>query len=443
VSERDLPTSSLERLLKLSGLMGRVGTSLAASRLLDLVRSGPIAQARRTETLVRNAVRIVETLGEMRGAAMKVGQMLSLHADLLPREAADVLRALQNRAPKVPAEVMEYEVQGALGDRYDRLFASFDREAFAAASIGQVHRATLRDGRDVAVKVQYPMIREIIESDLRNLRVLFQGLFGLVFDTDFEPVWVEIRDRLREELDYVHEAANVRRMSELHADVPEIVIPRVVDEASRDRVLTLEYVSALSVDEALDPARPQDRRDRWGRVLFEFLLRGLFETRVLHADPNLANFGFLEDGRVVVYDFGCVKRLPAPLSEGLAALARAALDGAPAAVPGLLSDIGVRKMDGSPLSRALTDPYCEIVETLVRPEPPYTFGEDADLYRRLIRLGIDHIGDATDLVVPEDLVFVNRTLSGHFGNLSRLRATADWRAIAERYTGAPDPSERS
>jgi predicted unusual protein kinase regulating ubiquinone biosynthesis (AarF/ABC1/UbiB family) len=197
-----LPTSSLERLLRLTGLVGRVGASLASTRLLALVQAEATRQARRSDALLRNATRIVETLGRMKGGAMKAGQMLSLHADLLPPEVSEVLRALQKEAPRVPAEVMEYEVQGALGPRYERLFRSFDREAFAAASIGQVHRAVLRDGREVAVKVQYPMIREIIEADLRNLRTLFGAMVGLVSDIDFAPIWrepVHALDEVRQE----------------------------------------------------------------------------------------------------------------------------------------------------------------------------------------------------------------------------------------------------
>ncbi len=433
MSERELPTSSIERLLKLSGLAGRVGTSLAAARLLELVRSGPGAQVRRTENLVRNAVRVVETLGEMRGAAMKVGQMLSLHADLLPPEAAEVLRALQREAPRVPAEVMEFEVRGSLGERYDALFESFDREAFAAASIGQVHRARLRDGRDVAVKIQYPLIREIIESDLKNLRVLFQALFAMVSDLDFEPVWREIRDRLREELDYAREADEMRRAAALHRDVPEIVIPGVIDEASTDRVLTMEFVAAISPDEAVSGAHPADLRDRWGRVLFEFVLRNLFVHRHMHADPNLGNFAFRDDGAVVVYDFGCVKAVPVPIAEGFAGVARAAIDGRPGDVPAILDRMGVRKADGSPIARSITDPYIEILGEMYREAPPYTFGEDPGVYRRLFDLGLANVGEAADLEFPEDLLFIDRTLGGTFGNLVRLRATADWRAIAERY----------
>ena len=348
VSRNELPSSSLERLIKVSGLMGRVGTSLAFSRLQELARSGPMAQLHRSEALVRNAVRVVETLGEMKGGAMKIGQMLSLHADLLPPEAAEVLRALQKEAPRVPGEVMEYEVRGALGEAFDGLFESFDRESFAAASIGQVHRGRLRDGRDVAVKVQYPMIREIIESDLKNFRVVFRALFAMVSEVDFEPFWHEIRDRLREELDYLHEADNQRRLAEFHAGDPEIVIPAVIAEASTDRVLTMEFVEGIAPDQACSDRQPQVLRNAWGRKLFEFQLKGLFETRHLHADPNIGNFGFLPDGGIIVYDFGCVKRVPEAIARGYAELICAALDDRRRSeVPAILLDLGVRKTDGS------------------------------------------------------------------------------------------------
>ena len=233
-----LATSAFRRFVKLGGLAGRVGASVLGEQLKELARSENAGDERRVEHLVKNAKRIVETLGELKGAAMKVGQMLSLHVDLMPPEVAVVLRALQRDAPRVPFEVMRYEIEGQLGS-CDRLFARLDEEAFAAASIGQVHRAELHDGRRVAVKIQYPAIDHIIQADMKNLRVLFQALFSLFSKADFEPIWHEVRDRLLEEIDYTREAANLARMAELHADVPEIVIPKVVPEASARNVLTI------------------------------------------------------------------------------------------------------------------------------------------------------------------------------------------------------------
>ncbi len=160
---------------------------------------------------------------------------------------------LQKEAPRVPAEVMEFEVRGGLPD-FDELFETFDFEAFAAASIGQVHRGRLRDGREVAVKVQYPLIDEIVKADLKNLKTIFKRLVALFTDADIEPLWAELSDGLLAEIDYLHEAENIRRMTELHRNVPEIVIPRVVDEATARNVLTMEFVEGIApVDACSQP----------------------------------------------------------------------------------------------------------------------------------------------------------------------------------------------
>jgi predicted unusual protein kinase regulating ubiquinone biosynthesis (AarF/ABC1/UbiB family) len=415
--------------------MGRVGTSVAASRALDFARSDTAKQIRTTENLIKNAIRIVETLGEMKGAAMKVGQMLSLHEGLLPKEVAEVLRALQREAPRVPSEVMRFEVEGSLGAKIDELFESFDEEAFAAASIGQVHLARLKDGRRVAVKVQYPAIDQIIKADLGNLRRLFRAIFSMITEVDFEPIWREVRDRLLEELDYRHEAANMRRMAELHREVPEIVVPGVIDERSSDRVLTMEFLEGIEPDVACTDRYSQEQKDLWGTRLFEFQMRGLFAHGFLHADPNLANFAFLEDGCIIVYDFGCVKSVPDAVFKGLAELFLAVRGGRHEEVPRVLLEMGVYKEGESPtpLLLDLVGPYVEIFAEILRDHPPYRFGEDAEFYDKLIALGMANWSSAMDIAFPEDIIFIDRSLSGHFGNLARLHAAGPWGEIVHRY----------
>ncbi len=426
-------TSAARRFFKLGGLAGRVGASVVTSQALDLVRSGPSKKIRQTENLVKNAMRIVETLGELKGAAMKVGQMLSLHEGLLPPEVAEVLRSLQKEAPKVPAEVMEFEVRGALPD-FDEIFESFDFSAFAAASIGQVHRARLRDGREVAVKIQYPLIDEIVKADLKNLKTLMKRLFALFTDADFEPIWGELRNGLLAEIDYLQEAENIRRMSGLHTGVPEIVIPGVVDEATTRNVLTMEFVEGIAPTQACSDQYPADLRDRWGVVLSEFQMRGILEHRLLHADPNLANFAFLEDGRVVVYDFGCVKEVPRKLAGAYAEAFVAVIEGRVSDLPEIFAGIGLSMNDGGPIDVGLIEPYIELIKEVFRADPPYTFGEDNDeLYREIFRLGMADWPEKKDMLFPEDVIFINRSLSGHFGNLSRLNATGPWRDLVLKY----------
>ena len=428
-----LVTSPARRMFKIGGLVGRVGASVLSERALELVLKGPAKDRRRLENLIENAARIAETLGEMKGAAMKVGQMLSLYEGLLPPEAAAVLRSLQKQAPQVPPEVMRYEVEGSLKAPIGELFAEFDETAYAAASIGQVHRARTPDGRAVAVKVQYPLIREVVTADLDNLKTLFKSLFALIFSADFEPLWQEMRDRLLEELDYEHEAENMRRLHYLHEGVPEIVIPQVVDELTSDRVLTMERIDGIAADEACSERWPQEMRNRWGRVLFEFQIRGLLEHRLLHCDPNLANFAFREDGRVVVYDFGSVKKIPEFIATGYARILLAGIENRCDRVPQALFDLGLYKGKGEPLAEELIEPYFELLTEVLREDPPYRFGEQEGLYQRFMELGAANWSQSMDLHFPEDVIFIDRSLAGHLGNLIRLGASGPWREIVERY----------
>ena len=370
----------------------------------------------------------------MKGAAMKVGQMLSLHEGMLPPEVAEVLRSLQQEAPRVPPEVMLYEVEGSLGGPIGDFYADLEKEAYAAASIGQVHRGSLHDGRRVAVKIQYPLIDQIVQADLKNLKRLLGSLFGLLSDADFEPLWAEVRDRLLEEIDYSNEAQNIKTMARLYADVPELVIPTVIDELSTDHILTMEYVGGISPDEACSDRYPQDLKDRWAQVLFDFQMRGLFELRWLHADPNLANFAFLEDGRIIVYDFGCVKKIPERMANGYAALVNAILDDRKSEIPEILVNLGVYKTGQVPLPREICDPYVDLFGEIARRDPPYTFGEDESLYEKVMELGVANWSEATDVHFPQDMIFIDRSLAGHFGNLTRFEATGPWREMVARFT---------
>ncbi|MBT8067920.1 MAG: AarF/ABC1/UbiB kinase family protein, partial [Gammaproteobacteria bacterium] len=388
---------------------------------------------KKAENMVRNAARIASTLGEMKGAAMKVGQMLSLHEGLLPKEVASVLSVLQNEAPSVSFEVMEGELRREL-DNFDEMFESIEADAFASASIGQVHRGILRDGREVAVKIQYPEADRMVTADLTNLKVLLGNLVSLFTDIDFEPIWAEVKERLVEELDYLQEAENIRRKAAMHADFPRIVVPEVIAEATTRRVLTMEFVEAIPSTKAASDRYPQELRDQWGITLFEFTLRGLFTHRFLHADPNFANFAFREDGTVVVYDYGCMKEVPANIATGYARLMDALMKRRKSAVPTLLQEMGVYKEGGAPLSRSATDPYVDLMQDIVRASPPYTFGDDDMIYKALYDLGMSNWQEASDIRFPRDMVFIDRTLGGLFGNLGKLGATGPWRKLLREYT---------
>ena len=429
----ELNTSALGRFVRMGGLVGRVGVSMLGDQAVGLLRDGPSKRMKKAENMVRNAARIAVTLGEMKGAAMKVGQMLSLHEGLLPKEVASVLGALQNDAPSVSFAVMEGALRRELGN-FDEVFDSIEPEAFAAASIGQVHRGVLRDGREVAVKIQYPDADRMVTADLTNLKVLLGNLVGLFTDIDFEPIWEEVKERLVEELDYLQEAENMRRKAAMHADFPKIIVPEVIAEATTRRVLTMEFVEAIPSREAASDRYPQDLKDQWGVTLFEFTLRGLFKHRFLHADPNFANFAFREDGTVIVYDYGCMKQIPDNIATGYARLMDALMKRKKTAIPTLLQEMGVYKEGGAPLSRSATDPYVDLMQDIVRASPQYTFGEDDTIYKALYDLGMSNWQEASDIRFPRDMVFIDRTLGGLFGNLGRLGATGPWRKLLREYT---------
>ena len=233
----------------------------------------------------------------------------------------------------------------------------------------------------------------------------------------------------------------MRRTATLHANCADIVVPDVVQEATSRRVLTMEFVDGIPPSEAASDLYPQSLRDRWGVTLFEFTLRGLLEHRFLHADPNFANFAFREDGQVVVYDYGCMKEIPANIASGYGGLMDAVTHNRKAAIPDLLREMGVFKEGGAALPREMTDPYVDLVQDIVRASPPYTFGEDASIYEALYELGMSNWQNATDVRFPRDMVFIDRTLGGLFGNLGKLRATGPWRKLLRKYTAPPSEPE--
>jgi len=334
----------------------------------------------------------------------------------------------------VPFATMQKVLQRELPD-FDVLFESLEPEAIAAASIGQVYRGRLRDGRIVAVKVQYPDIDQVVRSDLKNLKKLFGALVAMVADVEFDEIWEELKVRLLEELDYRLEAANMEKMQALHSAVPEVIVPGVVREASSQRVLTMDYVEGISPDQACSGRFDQALRNTWGAALLEFTIRGILSHRFLHADPNFANYAFREDGRLVVYDHGCVKEIPESLATHYVEVLRALLDGDLAALPGIFFEMGIyKRKSGRPLPRAVLDPIAEQALRIVGPES-FRFSADTEIYQILFDLKSQHFRELTDVALPPDMVFVNRTLSGLFGNLCRLEAEGRWRELLGRYVG--------
>lgn len=422
------------RLLHLGGLAGRVGFSMAGNTVAGLFRDEKARESFRADALVKNALRIKETLGSLKGVPMKIGQMISLHEKLLPDEVTSILKTLQQKAPAVPFSDILEMIRTELGARFSRI-REIDESAIASASIGQVHRAVLDDGREIALKVQYPGIDDVIRADMKNLKGVLKLLFSMFSVMDMDLVWQELNDRLIEELDYEKEAASMNRTAALFKDYPRIIIPGVIDELTTRHVLAMELVCGISPDAVSDSSYPQDLRNTWAEAITCFVLKGLFEFRFLHADPNLANFAFCEDGRVIVYDFGCMKEIPKNLRDAYVRMLSAVIDHDYPNIPELLMEMGVHRGDGGPVSWDIVADFAGMFQEIVDPKCPYVFGSDRNFYTRIQRLVQKHMAESMTIVFPKDIIFIDRTFSGHFGNLCMLNACADWRSILLRHMG--------
>ncbi|HEV2975408.1 MAG TPA: AarF/ABC1/UbiB kinase family protein, partial [Solirubrobacteraceae bacterium] len=292
---------------------------------------------------IEAAEQIVDALGHMKGAAMKLGQVLSfLDVGLVPEEYREEfqrkLGKLRDAAPTVTFKDMRKVIESALGERLRDVFDEFDEEPIAAASIGQVYRARLDDGREVAVKVQYPGVAAAVRADMQNLGLILRLAKRIAPGMDPKAIGEEIRDRIEEELDYELEAQNQRSLARIFAGHPFIFVPEVVSSLSRERVLVSEFVSGVGFEEL--KRRPQAERDRIGEIVFRFFLGCLYRHRQFSGDPHPGNFLLLDDGRVAFLDFGLFKRLDEdPVDLELAAQ-RAVVEGDATALHRLLAETG-------------------------------------------------------------------------------------------------------
>ncbi len=307
---RKLPTGRIGRTARVGGLVAGQSLRWAGTRTANRLRSperAQEAQNERTAALVRE---LVDRLGQMRGAAMKVGQMLSMvEFDGLPDDQRDALQAklasLRDDVPPVPFGKLERLMRQEYGEPVGAVFSEFEERAFAAASIGQVHRAVTRDGAQVAVKVQYPGVAEAVETDMRNATLLLPLVKRVAPGLDVNALFAELRDRIGEELDYELEAQNQRRVERLLRGHPFISVPRVHTDISTRRVLVSEYIEGERFDavRALDEAE----RDRYGEIVFRFFFGLLYRDRIALGDPHPGNYLLRPDGRVAFLDYGLLR----------------------------------------------------------------------------------------------------------------------------------------
>ncbi len=427
------PASKGRRFFRLAGMTASVASSYAATRLKSVFQSAEDAAASKLESYERSGELIAKTLGELKGAVMKVGQMASIASDILPREIAEPLRALQREAPPMDYEVIAEQIERELGSPPELLFREFSREPFAAASIGQVHRATTDDGRDVVVKVQYPGVDEAVDSDLAHLKLVLRAS-GLVRINKraLDALFSEVRTRLHEELDYCNEADNVRLFRDYHRERhPFLVIPEVVGERSSARVLTLTYEPGDPID-SLDARYDQATRDALGDNLFTMMAAQLFDLQAIHADPNPGNFAFRPDGSVVLYDYGCVKHVDDRILAAYRAAIRAGIDEDYRALERNLIELGVRDPEGPPVELEYYKPWRDLfVQPFVHDEL-FDYAA-ATLHDEVLKLVPGALKRMASFQPPVELVFIDRMIGGHYGNLRKLGARGRHWPLVEPY----------
>ena len=305
-----LPTGRLARTARVGGLVTGQGLRWAGMRTANRIRTPERAAAAQQERTAALVEQLVDQLGQMRGAAMKVGQMISMvEFDGLPEDERDELQrrlaALRDDVPPVRFAELEKLMREEFGGPLERVFRDFDERAFAAASIGQVHRATTIDGDDVAVKIQYPGVAEAVDTDLRNAMMLLPLVQRLAPGLDAKALAVEMRERIGEELDYELEAQNQRRIGRLLRGHPFVRVPRVDTSLSTRRVLVSEYVEG----ERFEAVRRADdaERDRYGEIVFRLYFGLLYRDRIALGDPHPGNYLLCPDGRVCFLDFGLLR----------------------------------------------------------------------------------------------------------------------------------------
>ncbi len=430
----ELPTGRLRRTAKVGGLVGGQAARSYATKAANLARSTPARESANEKRRVEAAEQIVEVLGQMKGAAMKVGQVASfIDVSGMPEDARERFQAklaeLRDSAPRVPFERMRAVIEEDLGDRLEDVFDDFEPEAVAAASIGQVYRARLADGRRVAVKVQYPRVAAAVRADLQNVGLLLHAAKRIAPGIDAKALAREVRDRIGDELDYEHEAQEQRSFARRFRGHPFIAVPEVVTSLSRERVLVSEWVDGAGFEQVKSLDREQ--RDRFGEIVFRFFFESLYRDGHFSGDPHPGNFLLMPDGRVAFLDFGMTKRLPPSHVRAEREIIGAALAGDADVAYERLAELGFFSRTKREVDPQRVLAYLQSLQGWYSEDAAYTL--TSDYVRRLMLTASDPRSPYWDVMrretLPPDALLARRMEGFTLGVLGQLEATANWHAI--------------
>lgn len=427
-----MPTGRLSRLARFGGM----ATGIAGGLLIDGARE--IARGNRPKLgdllmTPGNAAKVTQQLANLRGAAMKMGQLMSMDAgDLLPRELTDILARLRADAESMPYAQLRGVLDRAWGPGWRERFTVFDIRPIAAASIGQVHRATLPDGRLLAIKVQYPGVRASIDSDVDNVAGLLKLSNLLPRTLDIAPMLAEAKRQLHEEANYAREAAYLTRYRALLADLPGFAVPEVAPELTTPDVLAMTFMEGVHIERLAEA--PQAVRDAAMTRLIDLVLRELFDFGLMQTDPNFANYLWDAAGeRLVLLDFGATREIPAGLADGYRRLARAGLAGDQAQIWAIATELGFVAPSVPDQYRRRILAMAELAVAPLRDGGPFDFGRN-DIAIRLRDEGLALAADrALWHIPPPETLFVQRKLGGMYLLASRLKARVNVAALLARW----------
>jgi len=382
----------------------------------------------RNDLAMRTADDVLATLGTMKGVMVKLGQMASYVDDGLAPSVRRTLSRLQDSVPPMSAALATGVIEEELGAPPEQLFARWDPEPIAAASIGQVHRAITRHGQAVAVKVQYPGIAETMAADLDNVALLRRMLRITAPSQDVDGLITELRTRVLEELDYRKEAQNQRLLHDYFDGHPTITVPAIIGELSSRRVVTSELVTGARFSELAD--WPQEERNLAAETLYRFVFRSLYEVHAFNGDPHPGNYLFHGGGKVTFLDFGMVKHFTdADLMPLISMVRNLCVDDNPAQFRTSMEEAGFL-VPGAPLTDAQIVDHLAVFYELVRESKPIEVtGEYASA---VVRRFFDVRSPVAQYArIPQSYVVLQRINLGLFALLGDMHATANWRAIAE------------
>lgn len=427
-----VPTSRAGRFAKVARLAGGVAGGMLAEGARQL-RAGNRPSKRELLLTPGNARRVTKQLSEMRGAAMKLGQILSMDSgELLPKELTDILASLRSDGTSMPESQLDEALQKAYGSDWESEFHVFDRYPIAAASIGQVHRAVDHEGRELALKIQYPGVGDSIASDVDNIATVLRISGLLPEEADIQPLLDDAKRQLVDEANYLKEAKFLQRFNDVLGGDERFVLPELMPELTRKNVLAMTYVAGGPIDAIA--RRPQEERDRVVSALVELLLTELFELRMVQTDPNFANYQYRwSTGEIVLLDFGATRDFKARFVSNYRKLAAAAVRGDREAMAVAAQKVGYSMGDEDSRYRELVLELLLLALEPLREDVLYDFGSST-MPERLATLG----KKATEYAdfwhaPPTDVVYFHRKLGGIFMLAARMDARVNVNALMQRW----------